>query len=322
MVERIADGDFSPALLNVALLMLSGALPTLLLAFARQFLLARRTHPEFSLRKSEAAELDRAIILYRRARSRLDQLHDRSQKSKAVWHAIFAPPTPIDPDERDEREDLQAHSRHLCATIIRLRRLPLQRLRAWIRTLSLRSALGRAVAVQLAIFALLAASLHVSGQAASAQAGTLALGHSPVWYPFGQSLFQANASAACLAFVLLPGFYLFRSVRLRRQFSLEFCVLKELAAMPPDQRVDPAAAEIGMWQEAQPLADDPGESWFAILGVAPSASVDEVRDAYKALMKQNHPDRVQNLSPAIRRFAEAETKRINAAYEQALVCLN
>ena len=41
--------------------------------------------------------------------------------------------------------------------------------------------------------------------------------------------------------------------------------------------------------------------------------------AYKVLIKQNHPDRVHDMSPALIRLAESETKKINAAYQQALL---
>jgi DnaJ-class molecular chaperone len=59
-------------------------------------------------------------------------------------------------------------------------------------------------------------------------------------------------------------------------------------------------------------------SWIEILGVSETATVEEVKEAYKALIKQNHPDRVQGMSPAFKELAEAETKKINAAYREAL----
>ena len=60
---------------------------------------------------------------------------------------------------------------------------------------------------------------------------------------------------------------------------------------------------------------------FEILDVAPSASLDEVKEVYKSKIKQNHPDRVHGMSPAFRRLAETETKRLNAAYAEALATL-
>ena len=35
-------------------------------------------------------------------------------------------------------------------------------------------------------------------------------------------------------------------------------------------------------------------------------------------IKQSHPDRLTGMSPAIRTFAEDETKRLNAAFQEAL----
>lgn len=60
------------------------------------------------------------------------------------------------------------------------------------------------------------------------------------------------------------------------------------------------------------------EDWIRVLGVSASATVDEVKEAYKRLIKQNHPDRVQGMSQAFKKLAEIETKKINAAYRQAL----
>jgi DnaJ-class molecular chaperone len=55
------------------------------------------------------------------------------------------------------------------------------------------------------------------------------------------------------------------------------------------------------------------------LGVSHSATMDEIKLAYKARIKQNHPDRVREMSPMFRELAEAETKKLNAAYEEALM---
>ena len=40
-------------------------------------------------------------------------------------------------------------------------------------------------------------------------------------------------------------------------------------------------------------------AWFAVLGVSPFASIDEIKDAYKAMVKQNHPDRVHNSASVV-----------------------
>ena len=86
------------------------------------------------------------------------------------------------------------------------------------------------------------------------------------------------------------------------------------------------AAEQPQAEEAvqdQPRQREPGEHcddphWFRFLGLSKSATIDEVRKAYRELIKQNHPDRVHHLSPALRKLAESEAKKVNAAYRQAL----
>jgi DnaJ-domain-containing protein 1 len=59
--------------------------------------------------------------------------------------------------------------------------------------------------------------------------------------------------------------------------------------------------------------------WFAVLGVLPSATIEEVKQTYKMLVKKTHPDRVHDMSPTFVTLAESETKKLNAAYAEALL---
>jgi curved DNA-binding protein CbpA len=52
-----------------------------------------------------------------------------------------------------------------------------------------------------------------------------------------------------------------------------------------------------------------------VLGLAPPATLDEIRAAYRELIKEVHPDRLASGSPGLRAFAEEQAKAINAAYE-------
>src|SRR5579872_3595322 len=63
--------EVSATLVNAALLALWPVLPALLIAYVRLALVTRRLPPKFDLRKSEAAELDRAVSLYQDVRQRL-----------------------------------------------------------------------------------------------------------------------------------------------------------------------------------------------------------------------------------------------------------
>ena len=75
-----------------------------------------------------------------------------------------------------------------------------------------------------------------------------------------------------------------------------------------------------MGQFDDPLAFDfnSNDGCFTILGLTPAATTDEIKTAYRAKVRLSHPDRVHGLAPAFRILAEAETRRLNAAYEEAL----
>lgn len=55
---------------------------------------------------------------------------------------------------------------------------------------------------------------------------------------------------------------------------------------------------------------------YAVLGVSPDATDDEVRKAYRALALKHHPDRVATLGDDIRRAAEKKFQEINDAKER------
>lgn len=55
-----------------------------------------------------------------------------------------------------------------------------------------------------------------------------------------------------------------------------------------------------------------------VLKVAPGASEDEVRAAYKRLSQMYHPDKVASLAPEYMEIAESRMKEINAAYEKLM----
>ena len=320
MFDRLDSGELSSVLSHIALLATWDVLPLLLLAYCRQLLLARHVSDEFSLRRSEAAELDRAVALYGSVCSRLEQIDGNRQTTSGFWNELFAPPV-SDRDVAEECEDLKAHAHHLRETIFRLRSLPLQRLRAWVHIMSLRAALGRALAAHAGLLAGVLLAFHFFAQSASAHELIAMVQRPFVWYPLDKTLFQANAAGAVLAALVIPAFYLFRRAGLRREFGLEFRVLKQLAATPPSQTPECVYVEADTDVHGASVPADDRARWFTILGVAPSATVDEVRQAYKALIKQCHPDRVHDMSPTIRQFAETEARRVNAAYEEALSSL-
>lgn len=54
---------------------------------------------------------------------------------------------------------------------------------------------------------------------------------------------------------------------------------------------------------------------YAVLGLTPSASNEEIRQAYKTKMANNHPDKVAHLDAAFKTLAETQVRDIQSAYE-------
>ena len=80
----------------------------------------------------------------------------------------------------------------------------------------------------------------------------------------------------------------------------------------------PSPAESKRRSAAPPVRHSEGPAWWEVLRVARGATQQELSAAYRKLIAQNHPDKVAHLSEQIRRVADQETRRINAAYEAAL----
>ena len=57
------------------------------------------------------------------------------------------------------------------------------------------------------------------------------------------------------------------------------------------------------------------EDHYSVLGIGPAASAEEVRRAYRKLVLDYHPDRLQRLPKATLKIAEEQVKQINWAYE-------
>ena len=74
----------------------------------------------------------------------------------------------------------------------------------------------------------------------------------------------------------------------------------------PPQPEPPAPVRMPVMDRAQAMA---------LLGLREPFSAAELRSAYAERVKKNHPDRVAGMSPEIVAVAEAQTQRLNAAFE-------
>jgi DnaJ-domain-containing protein 1 len=150
-----------------------------------------------------------------------------------------------------------------------------------------------------------------------------------LWEPVDFRLLYGNLLAASLALAAMPMLYGFRHVTIRRHHGSQLRDLRafaeaDLEILISEVRADEQPfAEEGPrpdWYVAFPLVPEQA-AWFDILGVSSFASLEEVKHAYKVLVKQNHPDRVHGMSPQFLELAERETTKLNAAYEEAMAAL-
>ena len=72
------------------------------------------------------------------------------------------------------------------------------------------------------------------------------------------------------------------------------------------------------WRPAAPPKEAAAFNPYAVLGVAPGASMAEIRARYREQMKLYHPDRVQHLGAELQELAHQKTVEIQRAWEEVL----
>jgi hypothetical protein len=325
MLEQVVSGMLSIAPGSAPLMALLVMLPGLFVCYIRYRLSARELRPDLSLRTLESIELRRSVMLYEMASRRIKEGCGEYKQQRWSWRNLVGGGRDAFRQQfREELEDLEAYARDLRSTIIRLRRRPFERYKSWAHVVSARFALSRSLgccALFLALMIVWFCYVQPILWAPGIDVGFKTL---VLWEAVKGRLLVANWMAVNFVVVAIPVFYLFRRARLNRKHRPEIRKFKAFAAADPDQLIHEAPS--GETASEEPREESPEaaieeDRWYAVLGVLPSATIEEVKQAYKMSVKKNHPDLVHDMSPSFVKLAESETRKLNAAYEEALLHL-
>jgi DnaJ like chaperone protein len=68
-----------------------------------------------------------------------------------------------------------------------------------------------------------------------------------------------------------------------------------------------------------PVTSQPSRAaWHEVLNVDPTASAEEIHAAYRRLISQYHPDKVEHLGPELKELAARKSQEITVAYQTAV----
>src|SRR5262245_8502043 len=149
MLGAAFNETYSVAVVNAALIGLTLVLPVLLVGYVRQA--TRRVSADFSLRRLEAFELDRAEAQYRKIGQRMAEIDKLACAGIGSLWKRLRHRAEIRRQYRAEVEDLRANARHLRNSILLFRRRPIERLRCWVHVIASRFAFGSSLASYLTI---------------------------------------------------------------------------------------------------------------------------------------------------------------------------
>lgn len=308
---------YSAAIVNAILIALTLVLPALALGYIRQ--VTRQISTDFSLRRLEAFELDRAESQYRRVRQRMAEINQLASKGTGSFWQRLKHRAAIRQQYRAEMEDLRTTARHLRTSIILFRQRPIQRLRRWVHVISSRFAFGSSLASYLTLLVPATVFIYFSEQPLWAEELANALETTILWKPFDERILYVNAITSTLVLMMAPLLYGSRRIKLYSDHRTQTKVLRDFAVADPDRLAQDDAPRLAEFEDPLSTELTSSDNCFAVLGVSPTASADEIKDAYRAKIRQSHPDRVHGLAPAFKVLAENETKKLNAAYQEALV---
>jgi DnaJ domain len=320
MLGEIISGTFSFAPSGAPLVALLATPPILFAVYIHCRLAARHLQPDLTLRTLESIEVRRSVMLYEMVRRRVKEgCGEHRQRGRTWWRN--AGRGAFRQQFREELADLESYARDLRSTIIRLRSRPFKRYKLWAHFVSAQFAFSRSLGFYALTLALLIASFCYFEPILWAPGIDVGFKALVLWHAVKGRLLFANWIAADCVAVAIPIFYLLRRVQLNRKHRPAIRGLKAFAATDPDHLIhdeqNNEKPSEGPREESLDVIEQ--SRWFAILGVLPSATIEEAKQAYKILIKKNHPDRVHDMSPAFVTLAESETKKLNAAYAEALL---
>ena len=81
----------------------------------------------------------------------------------------------------------------------------------------------------------------------------------------------------------------------------------------------PPAAPVPPPAFGAPVPVPPPAHWSTVLEIPRDAGVEEIREAYRRLISQYHPDKVASLGRELQALAESKSKDITIAYQEALM---
>jgi uncharacterized membrane protein YciS (DUF1049 family) len=262
------------------------------------------------------------MLLYKKVQDRRSEIHKLAEEVDGDLLARYRQRKIIRQKYAEELEDIDAYGNHLRSTIVRLRRRPIQRLRSWLHVCSAQLAFGRSLTAYAVISCLGLIELYCLQQLLLVDESQISFALFSRWEEFRAPTLYANWLAAGLMLATLPAVYLYRRVELSREYRMQLRLCRQFAAADPDRLVQELYSEDASDTPLQPSDRITLErTCFDVLGLSPVATIEEVKEAYRERVKQNHPDRVQGMSTAFTALAEAETKKLNAAYQEALLAL-
>src|SRR5262245_13806559 len=204
--------SFAPG--GAVLFALAAALPSLLVLYVHCSVEAGKRRRDHSLGKLETIELERAVLLYRKAARRREEIHLEREDAGAGWRARYRSRVKFRRTFGAELEELRCYARDLRATIARLRGRPIRRFKFWIHVVSSKFALGGSLACHGLVLALLIACAYGGEPLAWTSGGDISFDTFVLWQAPEGRMLLANWMAACFGAAAMPLFYVARRLQL------------------------------------------------------------------------------------------------------------